>query len=86
MSVTRFSRIFSTIFSLRDITGREENLEAENEDENDELQEEVGDGGDAILRSSPLLCVETETVVKQMERKMVGLYLLYDSTNDQRGS
>ena len=64
ISVTRFSRIFSTIFPLSDITGREENLEAENEDEDDELREEVGDGGDAILRSSSLLYVETETVVE----------------------
>jgi len=43
MRVTRFSRIFSTIFSLIAITGRDENLEDENGVECDELHDEVGD-------------------------------------------
>jgi hypothetical protein len=43
MRVTRFSRIFSTIFFLIAITGRDENLEDENGDEYDELHDEVGD-------------------------------------------
>ena len=41
--MTRFSRIFSTILSLRAITGREENFDDENGFEYDELHDEVGD-------------------------------------------
>lgn len=43
MRVTRFWRTFSTIFSLRDNTGRDENSGVENGDVYDELQDDVGD-------------------------------------------
>lgn len=61
MSVTRFSKTFSMIFSRKAITGRDENLnDGANDDEYDELQDNVGDDGDAIAGKvknprSPLL-------------------------------
>lgn len=52
--VTRFSRIFSTIFSLSAITGREENFDDENGLEYDELHDEVGDEAIALLHTFSL--------------------------------
>lgn len=69
MRVTRLSRIFSTIFSRSDITGRSENLEDENADECAELHEDVGDDGDAILRAPFVFCLSA-----QRKAEMIGIY------------
>lgn len=72
MTVTRFSRIFSTILSLRALTGREEKSEDGKAGSVEELNEDVGDEG-LILTKTPEDCSEITVERKTEEQENDGM-------------